>query len=370
VTVNVSRRAAAARPCPGSSTATASGGPPARGAPPWAARASTAPTQSTSRQSSCGGSQLCRKTYYLDTCTLSYAFRAANGAADKVPPGFSTVAAWIESIAQSGNLCVSFVHAAEFSDWPDVVLADELAKWLDSLPIVWPVADQRELELLEGEYFAKRVLGVISPDVPFRPYVPREDYSMSGLVRVARNSGRWSGVKQLGVVQTEKLRTNRAQRRAAGVTKKEMARHSRDTKSRILRDNALAVHDRLLARGDPDYQRVQIGRDLQVKFVELFDRDAKSFPTLRMDWAQIEDLDKNAAVRTPGSGTDTDQLEGVIGDRLHGVLGGSYCDVFTCDRYTRPWVALVRRQLGLPPPFVLGKYPGGPLGFVGDLTAC
>jgi hypothetical protein len=311
------------------------------------------------------------KTYYLDTSTLSYAFHAANGASDRAPPGFSAVATWIERIPQSGNLCVSFVHAAELGDWEkDVASADGLAAWLDSLPLVWPVADHRELELLEGEYFAKRVLGATSPDVPFRPYGPRDDYSMSGLVRVARNSDRWSGVKQLGAVQTEKVRSNRAQRRAAGVTKREMARHSIYTKRRILRDNALAVHDRLLSRRDPDYQRVQIGRGLQVKFVELFDRDPKSFPTLRADWAQIEDLAKNAAARTPGSGTDTEQLEGMIGDRMHGVLGGSYSDVFTCDRYTNPWVAPVRSALGLRPPFVLAKYPGGPLKFVEALTAC
>jgi hypothetical protein len=309
-----------------------------------------------------------RKTYYLDTCTLSYAFRAANVAADKVPPGFSTVAAWIERIARAGNLCVSFTHAAEFSDWKnDVAAADGLAAWLDTLPLLWPSGDQHEFELLEGEYFAKRVLGAIPPDVPFRPFAPRE-HSMTGVIAVARREG-WERLKNLGATFTEALRVNRTKREAAGVTEEDMARHSLYTKRRILRDNAMAVHERLLARGDPDYQRVQIGRDLQGKFVELFDRDPKSFPTLRTDWAQIHDLERNAALRTPGSGTDTEQLEGVIGDRVHAVFGGSYCDVFTCDRFTGAWVAPVRRQLGLPPPFVLGKYPGGPLKFVEALTS-
>jgi hypothetical protein len=44
---------------------------------------------------------------------------------------------------------------------------------------------------------------------------------------------------------------------------------------------------------------------------------------------------------------------------VHAVFGGSYCDVFIYDRFTGKWLAPVRRQLGLPPSFVLAKYPGG-----------
>jgi hypothetical protein len=76
------------------------------------------------------------RTYYLDTSTLSHAFAAARGD-EKIPSEFSRLVPWIEKLANEANLCVSFVHAAEYADWPASLEADAFVAWLDSLSHVW-----------------------------------------------------------------------------------------------------------------------------------------------------------------------------------------------------------------------------------------
>jgi hypothetical protein len=76
------------------------------------------------------------KNYCLDTSTLSYAAVALSRGSSAALPGFSLLVPWIEKIAYTGNLVVSFAHVAEIGDWPDSAIADALAKWLDSLPLV------------------------------------------------------------------------------------------------------------------------------------------------------------------------------------------------------------------------------------------
>jgi hypothetical protein len=188
--------------------------------------------------------------------------------------------------------------------------------------------EARDGELREAEHIAKTVFGA-APHRPFRPFRPRK-VSMSDMLKAVRTKG-WAPLKGLGPSMTNDARADLMAMDQAGVDRKGHAQEVLQRQRRLVRDIGKVIDKRLTRGRDPEYLRLRHGRRLPERFVDLLDHDPKAFPTLRMDWAQIEDLIENARLRNPNSKTEREQVDGIVGDRLHALFGGAHCEVFTCD---------------------------------------
>lgn len=107
---------------------------------------------------------------YLDTSTLSYAFRGGHAAfrSSEDPPAFADLFLLVESIARRCNLCVTTMHIAELAHG-DVATSDALFTWLDSLDLVWMYSFDK-VGNREDEHALQRMLGLApAPVVPFAP---------------------------------------------------------------------------------------------------------------------------------------------------------------------------------------------------------
>lgn len=77
-----------------------------------------------------------RKTIYLDQSTISDAFLATEGKRNS-DVGYEPLQGWIARVSREANLCLSTAHLVELARFPELVMADRIIVWLDSLPIVW-----------------------------------------------------------------------------------------------------------------------------------------------------------------------------------------------------------------------------------------
>ncbi|MBX3186556.1 MAG: hypothetical protein KF819_06060 [Labilithrix sp.] len=101
-----------------------------------------------------------RRTFYLDTSTLSYAFRGLRSECryEGDQPELAALGDSVTRIARDANLCLTTMHIMEWARWRDTRTADALIEWIDSLEIVWLHGMQYVAED-EDEVSLQRALG-------------------------------------------------------------------------------------------------------------------------------------------------------------------------------------------------------------------
>jgi len=331
-------------------------------------------------------------TIYLDTSTISDAFKAHGAAADQLA-AFRPLLPWCERVAQEANLCMSVMHLAEFSRWGDVETADKIARWVDATPIVWLGSMAHRIQTLEAQAWTRIAVGAdaIPAGVPFceglaaafKDLTPAAERLLSGpepalrMVRDLRPSAdwtaRWEGwrtqfVDWLMVV----VEDHRAATEAGWSEGQKRAQQARNDE-RELRKVALAADTQLLADGDEGYlwKRADV-TDVGALLLGLYHFDPRALPLFRLgsrfNAGAIARAMRGRQDGGVASKSVRKELGSAFGDYVH-LAGGAYCDVFTCDGAVASWIDDVREKAGLRRQVTARNHPGGPAGFVAELIA-
>lgn len=99
-----------------------------------------------------------RPSYYLDTSTLSYAWR---GGTRDDPAEFAALRPWVERIANADNLCLSTMHIAELAQG-DEERARATLEWIDTLDTVWMYSFDK-VRQREDERALHQAVGIAAP---------------------------------------------------------------------------------------------------------------------------------------------------------------------------------------------------------------
>ena len=113
-----------------------------------------------------------RRTYYLDTSTLSYAFRGGNPKFryDSDPAEFADLHELVQSIAREDNLCVSLMHFKELGQWPKSDELSAFVEWIDAIDFVTMYGCD-QVQALEDQRALQLAVGVSAPS-PVALYAP------------------------------------------------------------------------------------------------------------------------------------------------------------------------------------------------------
>ncbi|HEY3822504.1 MAG TPA: hypothetical protein VGL81_35310 [Polyangiaceae bacterium] len=335
-----------------------------------------------------------KTTVYPDQSTLSDAFKAHRNQADAA---FLPLRDWFGRVAREANLCLSMVHLIELAAWGDEAIADEMAHWYGTLPIVW-------VYLIDGvEAFEREQWTKVAANVPVDTGPPCFASSFAGsfrrfwedgvqellvspepefaMMRAAR-SDRWREIWRRRYIEPflahlVRISQNHHEHRAIDgwteeMGKSDVERNSLDAIRAYARwaDLCLRCNNRDAAYAARRYPSEAVPQLL----VELYARNPRTLPAQRivrafnagvvsrMDRGHI---DKNGQP----SNSLRASLSSSFADFMH-LVGAAYCDVFTCDGPVAGWIGEVRRTLGHPRrQLTLQGYDGGAQAFVRDLMA-
>lgn len=317
-----------------------------------------------------------RPTFYLDTSTLSYAFRAG-GRGD--PPAFAGLRTRVEAIARTDNLCLSTMHVAELAQGEES-LARSMLDWLDSLDSVWMYNFQKVRER-EDEQALQRAVGIVDAPavVLFAPSLLSlfDHWGLDAVSEALRGS---SPLRNLAAAARVKgLESERAMMRRmsaacyydrkvdpstlqmtdaekeASVGRKRRALRGKEAAQayeRLRGVDLRAFHE--LHRASPD----PVGA-----FTELVLASPMSLPSSFILEQFGGSFIEVAAAREPGSNRAR-ELESSFYDYAHLAIGAAYCDVFTCDALSSQCLGDTRVRLGREPQIALGKGALDAAGFV------
>lgn len=326
-----------------------------------------------------------RPTFYLDHSTLCDAFRAhVVGTATPSVPAYRPLFAWITRVAEEANLCLSVFHLAELARWGDRAAADGMARWYESMPVVW-VRSLADVQDAEDEHWTMRAAGVMpaEPVWVFAPSILAAFREMSPeaaaqllsarepllkLLEAAREHGQRSLV-QAPLQAAQAFREDRACADHHGRSPERKANEV-GYKMRVdLRKRAMAADKRLTVAGNATYAaKTCSAGDVQDRVTDLFAAEPKAMPCYRAVQAFNEGFVAFAIGRAGPSKKEAEALRGSFHDLVHLAVGAAYCDTFTCDARVSGWLGDLRQRLGFCRQLTV-RESGGPEAFVRALMA-
>jgi len=302
--------------------------------------------------------------------------------------------AWFERVSRDANLCLSLAHILELVPWPDQETADTMARWYDTMPIIWVRSIQDITQEFEPEYWTKIAAGVeVDPGMkPFAgslltsfhapspdgvsAFLAESEPSLAAL-RELRGSSAWrtrfEGYQNGVIEMLMGVLRNHLWADAQGWSEVRKQGETLVNIRRALWEGAVETDRRLTSRGDSAWGKKQRTlREIQAGLLDVYERDLASMPLMR-----VTDRFKEGAVARVERGQVVDgrpskrlreDLVGSFGDWLH-LVGAAYCDVFTCDGDVSTWLGDVRETLGFRRQLSERNHPSGAEGFVRDLMA-
>jgi hypothetical protein len=307
---------------------------------------------------------------YPDHSTLCDAFKSNTSDGGGVSPAFRPLKGWIERVAHEASLCLSVYHLTELSRWDDRKRAEEMALWYEGLPVVL-MRSVRDVEDEEAECWlniatggssdTKRFAFASSLIAAFHDLTPgeietisREAQPLLALLEAMRLRGNDADIDQF-IAGAEAFRADRKWADAQGW---DAARKTWQTAFNIRR----ALRAQACVLGRP-FHPGRTGNDVLVR---LYETNARALPRFRLAMAFNEGLAAGAARKGEGGAGLRKAYRGSFYDWAH-LLGGAYCDVFTCDGEVSKWIGELRAGFGLRPQMTAKGLP--PETFVRELMA-
>lgn len=314
--------------------------------------------------------RLGRPSYYLDTSTLSYAFRggAADFASPHDDPVFAELRRIVEAIAARDNLCVSTMHIMELAQQPDRRAAEATARWLDSLDVVWTLSVEQvsnaEYEVAVEEavgavpsapvsVFSESLLGVFSALTPLQvSEALRDGRALQAVFDAARSHGAKREREAMLEMQRHLYFDRHDDPITAALTPEDKRRITRMKVRQGLKRELVNAVERLRWRHLPAFHAAWRATDSAAeRAVDYVLGNLVKFPTLSVALELTSHHAEVAARRTPGS-RKANALASSFYDWAHALVGGGYCDTFVCDKLVRDGMPNVRAALGLAAPLV------------------
>jgi hypothetical protein len=296
-----------------------------------------------------------RPTFYLDTSTLSYAFRGGTGEAT-----FQRLHRRVEEVAATANLCMSTMHVAELAQG-DPIKSKEMMAWLDGLDAVWMFSFDK-VSNREDEHALQLVLGTDA--LPVEPFAPSflnafDHWKITDLPAVLSGGSAlrnmWDAAREKGIESERKMMAE-IQRRfhfdrhvdpstqnLTAAEKEAIVARKRHEGLKVLAREAFT---RLRFENLPDlHAAYRSDPDPASRFAKYVEDDERRLPTHFVGHCFQLDFVAAMARRTPGS-KGAKAIESSYYDYAHLSIGAAYCDVFTCDQVTATWLGAARAQLG------------------------
>lgn len=312
-----------------------------------------------------------KRSFYPDWSTLVYAF---DGLDLNAPTEKRDLLRLIHEVAETANLCLSFVHVLELlrGTKRDERLAR--ARWLDTLQVVW-LLDQDEVLAWELDRFLRKAAGVfVEPTtIPSSPSLlhallrygePADVPAMildGTLSRVVEHVGASEQIRaslerfaDLGPHYNRLIFSDRKLAERDNLSDDELRAWLKAKLDRLLLDQALDRNRQLVA-DDQNYRILKNGfwvapdEDFVRSAMSLLDESRDAFPAAFVFHEVIMNTGFRIA-RREHVGTKwfkSQDREGDVFDWAH-LIGAAYCDLFTCDRYTSECLAGIRGRLGRP----------------------
>jgi hypothetical protein len=212
---------------------------------------------------------------------------------------------WIERVAHEDNLCLSVAHIAELAGWKRYDLAARMARWYESLPIVW-VRTFHHAAREEMEHALLRAAG-ISTSATYHPFAERVIEAFDALREDSQNPSEFGSV----VARTMRLDDNDPS----------VSRLSDEQRDEMLAANVLArlheevaeVQRSLLARGTPD---LVASADAHELVTGSFNNDPRALPCFRLRYGVLAGW-RDKATRTSDGKKSAKAFKGTFHDVTH-----------------------------------------------------
>jgi hypothetical protein len=312
---------------------------------------------------------------YLDQSHVSYIFgaRAPEGGVHR----FTALRPWLDEIASAGRLCFSLAHVHECEAWlaPE---CDEFLRWLDDAPVRWvkPVTelyaiDEREAVLraaglhADTERTTTSFLRAVSP-------AWSADALGAALASVTRPS---DAVRALRAQPNDQRRLrswmpsiiddiqrDRAHARGAGYEGSALRQFLDEKWSRGLTTRASVVYREMLQQaldslGHPDFGLCEVSHDIVIERIRTAWLDGEDvFRCHRLARAFLDGLEDSTRDVDPQSKQTGRRFGSGAWDLAHAIMGGTNCEVFTCDRLTADIIGEGRRAFGFPAPMSVSEH--------------
>ena len=319
-----------------------------------------------------------KRTVYLDTSALSYAFRGGHSEfrSPDDPPEFVDLFALVGCIARDCNLCVSTMHIVELAQG-DERAASALFSWLDSLDLVWMYSFDKVGDR-EDEHALQRVVGVEPEAIDaFAPSmlaafthwrfdslseVLSRRSALHGLAEGARIRGRENEHRLIDeMVRRYHFDRNLDPETRAMTDDQKAATTARKRRAILVEDAALA-YTRLRGRSLPEFHaRYRALQSPHEAFADFVLANPTALPTYFMSDAFSTAFVEVMARRTPNS-KGARKLRSSFHDYAHLSIGAAYCDVFTCDGLTGECLGDAPTKIGRSLPIVYQNHDAA--GFV------
>lgn len=306
---------------------------------------------------------------YLDQSHISYIL--GSPAPEGQQCHFTDLRRWLDEVSSAGQLCLSLAHIHECEAWlaPE---CDEFLRWLDEAPVRW-VKPVTELYTIDEQEAVRRAAGLPSDAERtttsfLRAVSPawRVDELGDALASVNRPSDAVRALRAKPNDQRrlrswmpgtiEEIQRDRARAKAAGHEGPAVRQFLDEKWSRGLTTRASAVYREMVQQalasfGHPDIALCEVAHDTVVERVRTAWLDGEDvFRCHRLARAFLDGLEGSTRAVDPQSKQTGRRFGSGAWDLAHAIMGGTSCEVFTCDRLTADIIGEGRRAFGFGAP--------------------
>lgn len=307
------------------------------------------------------------RTFYLDTSTLSYAFRGGHPEfRDRREPDYAPMFALVGRIAREANLCLSSTHVAEMAHG-NRAHSDAALSWLASLDTLWTFSFDK-IGDREDEVALQRALGA-TPHVEVEPFARNmtaifRDYGLAAEQRSASINDAAEAARILGLEKAhlfmdgmgEKFHYDRnGDPKTANLTHVDKAAITAQKRRALLEDEGARAWDRLRHYDLPEFHaRYRALTNPNAVFADYVLANPTALPSTYVAEAFGTKFVEVMARRKPG-GNSSRALRSSLHDYAHLGIGAAYCDVFTCDALAADCLRDAPEKIGRRKPFVFRR---------------
>jgi hypothetical protein len=300
-----------------------------------------------------------RPTAYFDWSTLVYAFEGTSMAADVPRKRLANI---VPALARDANLCFSLTHVWELLHREDRGERLAMAAWLEDLTLVWLLPDAEVLEAEVRHVVLDVARGTrTSPSLPavasFLSVFTRWDPTSPAFGRALKNPTIVAMVEELGDDEDDERRREQFRSLSVEAAKALYIDRSLALKVRDRDEIDAAVDSKLRAGLQADALRVaaEVRNGLHPSFNDEVRAAIAGLPNLQalpyhfLRYRALRNMSFEITARPNVRTRAFERQRGDYYDLAH-LVGGAYCDVFTCDTRIVKRLDKGREALGRAPP--------------------
>jgi hypothetical protein len=267
---------------------------------------------------------------YLDWSAFCDAFRVTDEPAAAATDAHRVLRSTIESLSRRRSLAFSPAHVAELARWHPKERALRMARWLDTLNLVWVRAVNPECDDELASW-----LDIADPAAAGRRYAPFAGHLLAAYASVlgaALHAGRGGSLTIESLIAERDAEPGGVDAHCFSVERFQALHFDRNAAAAMPPEDIHAAMDANL-RSLLIRKARSTGRYSEAEACTLVDKILaipSSIPFNRLAHTLVCNLAMSITAQDASSKAFHDRYQGMSYDLQH-LVGGAYCDVFTCD---------------------------------------